>query len=163
MAKEASFDIVSEVDLQEVDNALNQANREISTRFDFKGAKITLERKDEQLHLDAPDDMKRRNVIDILEGKLVKRGINIKSLAYGTPEASLGGRIKQDITLQVGLDKEQSKKITAAIKNLKLKCQASIQGDAVRVTGKNKDDLQAVIAALKAEDFDFAIQFTNYR
>lgn len=163
MAKEASFDVVSQVDMQEVDNALNQTVKEIATRFDFKGSKTVVERKDEVIHLEAADDMKLRNVIDILEGKMVKRGISIKSLKYGKAEPSLGGRVKQDVDLQVGLDKEQTKKITTTIKDLKLKVQASIQGDSVRVTGKNRDDLQAAIAALKAQDFDFAIQFTNYR
>ncbi|KAF5054224.1 YajQ family cyclic di-GMP-binding protein [Proteiniclasticum sp. QWL-01] len=163
MAKEASFDVVSQVDLQEVDNALNQTEREITTRFDFKGSNTTIERKDQVIHIDTTDDMKLRNVIDMFEGKLVKRGINIKSLKYGKIVPSLGGRVKQDIDLQIGLDKEQTKKITSTIKDLKLKVQATIQGDSVRVTGKNKDDLQAAIAALKAQDFDFAVQFTNYR
>ena len=163
MAKEASFDVVSQVDLQEVDNALNQTEREITTRFDFKGSNTTIERKDQVIHIDTTDDMKLRNVIDMFEGKLVKRGINIKSLKYCKIVPSLGGRVKQDIDLQIGLDKEQTKKITSTIKDLKLKVQATIQGDSVRVTGKNKDDLQAAIAALKAQDFDFAVQFTNYR
>ncbi len=163
MAKESSFDIVSQVDMQEVDNAVNQAEKEITTRFDFKGSNTKLERKEEVIHIDTTDDMKLRNVQDILEGKLVKRGISVKSLKYGKTESSLGGRVKQDVTIQVGLDKEQTKKITTMVKDLKLKVQASIQGDSVRITGKNKDDLQAAIAALKAEDFDFAMQFTNYR
>lgn len=163
MAKEASFDIVSQVDLQEVDNALNQTEKEITTRFDFKGSNTKIERKEQIIHIDTTDDMKLRNVIDIFEGKLVKRGIPIKALKYGKIDPSLGGRVKQDVTVQAGLDKEQTKKITTLIKDLKLKVQASIQGDSVRVTGKNKDDLQAAIAALKAQDFDFAVQFTNYR
>ncbi len=163
MAKDASFDIVSQVDMQEVDNALNQTDKEISTRFDFKGSNTKIERKDEEIHIDTTDDMKMKNVVDVLEGKLVKRGVNLKSFEYGKIESSLGGRVKQNIKIRVGLDKEQAKKITTKIKDLKLKVTPSVQGDAVRVTGKNKDDLQTAIAALKAADFDFAIQFTNYR
>ena len=163
MAKESSFDIVSTVEIQEVENAVNQTEKEITTRFDFKGSNTKIERKEEIIHIDTTDDMKLRNVLDVLESKLVKRGISIKSLKYGKIESSLGGRVKQDITVQVGLDKDQTKKVTARVKELKLKVQASIQGDSVRITGKNKDDLQTAIAALKAEDFDFAVQFTNYR
>ena len=163
MAKDASFDVVSQVDLQEVDNAVNQTEKEIATRFDFKGSKTTIERKEEIISIDAPDDMKLRNVIDMLESKLVKRGVSIKALKYGKVIPSLGGRVKQDVTVQVGLDKDQTKKITTAIKDSKLKVQAAIQGDSVRITGKNKDDLQAAIALLKAAEFDFAVQFTNYR
>ena len=134
MAKEASFDVVSQVELSEVDNALNQTEKEIATRFDFKGSKTTIERKDSVIQIDAPDDMKLRNVIDMLEAKLVKRGISIKSLKFGKVIPSLGGRVKQDITVQVGLDKEQTKQITTTIKELTLKVQASIQGDSVRIT-----------------------------
>ncbi|NLB21753.1 MAG: YajQ family cyclic di-GMP-binding protein [Clostridium sp.] len=163
MAKDASFDVVSEVDMQEVDNALNQAVKEITTRFDFRGSKVVMERKDEVIHLEAEDDMKLRNIIDVLQAKMVKRGISVKSLKLGKVESSLGGRVKQDLNLQVGLDREQAKKITTAIKDSKLKVQASVQGDSVRITGKKRDDLQEAIAALKGQDFDFAVQFTNYR
>lgn len=163
MAKDASFDVVSEVDMQEVDNALNQALKEITTRFDFRGSKVVMERKDEVIHLEAEDDMKLRNMIDVLQAKAVKRGISVKSLKLGKVESSLGGRVKQDINLQVGLDREQAKKITTAIKDSKLKVQASVQGDSVRITGKKRDDLQEAIAVLKSQDFDFAVQFTNYR
>ena len=163
MAKDASFDVVSEVDMQEVDNALNQAVKEITTRFDFRGSKVVMERKDEVIHLEAEDDMKLRNIIDVLQAKMVKRGISVKSLKLGKVESSLGGRVKQDLNLQVGLDREQAKKITTAIKDSKLKVQASVQGDSVRITGKKRDDLQEAIAALKSQDFDFAVQFTNYR
>ena len=163
MAKDASFDVVSQVDMQEVDNALNQAVKEITTRFDFRGSKVVMERKDEVIHLEAEDDMKLRNIIDVLQAKMVKRGISVKSLKLGKVESSLGGRVKQDLNLQVGLDREQAKKITTAIKDSKLKVQASVQGDSVRITGKKRDDLQEAIAALKGQDFDFAVQFTNYR
>lgn len=155
--------MVSEVDMQEVDNALNQAVKEITTRFDFRGSKVVMERKDEVIHLEAEDDMKLRNIIDVLQAKMVKRGISVKSLKLGKVESSLGGRVKQDLNLQVGLDREQAKKITTAIKDSKLKVQASVQGDSVRITGKKRDDLQEAIAALKGQDFDFAVQFTNYR
>ncbi len=163
MAKDSSFDVVSQVDMQEVDNAVNQTEWEITTRFDFKGTNTKIERKEDVIHIDTADDMKLKNVVEVLEGKLVKRGVSIKSLKYGKVDPSLGGRVKQDITVQVGLDKEQAKQITTRIKALKLKVQPSVQGDSVRITGKNKDDLQAAIQALKAEEFDFAIQFTNYR
>lgn len=163
MAKDPSFDVVSEVDMQEVDNALNQAVKEITTRFDFKGSKVVMERKDEVIHLEAEDDMKLRNIVDVLQAKMVKRGISVKSLKLGKVESSLGGRVKQDLNLQVGLDRDQAKKITTAIKDSKLKVQASIQGDSVRITGKKRDDLQDAIAVLKGQDFDFAVEFTNYR
>ncbi len=163
MAKESSFDVVSQVDMQEVDNAVNQTDREITTRFDFKGSNTKIERKDEIIHIDTSDEMKLQNVVDVLETKLVKRGVSIKALKYSKVDPSLGGRVKQDITVQAGLDKEQAKQITSRVKSLKLKVQAAIQGDSVRITGKNKDDLQVAIQALKEEDFDFAIQFNNFR
>lgn len=163
MAKDASFDIVSEVDMQEVDNALNQADKEIGQRFDFKGSNTKIERKDQEIHIDTTDDMKLRNVLDVFEGKLVKRNVDIKSFDYGKVEPSLGGRVKQIVKVRSGIDKEQAKKITTAIKDSKLKVQASIQGDAVRVTGKSRDDLQEVIRMLRDKNFDFALQFTNYR
>lgn len=163
MAKEASFDIVSQVDMQEVDNALNQAEKEISQRFDFKGSNTKIERKDEEIHIDTLDDMKIKNVVDVFEGKLVKRKVDIKSFEYGKIEPSLGGRVKQVIKIKSGIDKDQAKKITTAIKDSKLKVQSQIQGDAVRVTGKSRDDLQEVIRILREKNFDFALQFTNYR
>ncbi len=163
MAKDASFDIVSEISMQEVDNALNQTDKEITQRFDFKGSNTKIERKDEEIHIDTTDDMKMRNVTDVFEGKLVKRGIDIKSFEYGKIEPSLGGRVKQTIKIRSGIDKDQAKKITSAIKDSKIKVQAAIQGDSVRVTGKNRDDLQEVIRMLKDKNFDFALQFTNYR
>lgn len=163
MAKDASFDIISEVDMQEVDNALNQADKEITQRFDFKGSNTKIERKENEIHIDTLDDMKLRNVIDVFEGKLVKRNVDIKSFEYGKVEPSLGGRVKQTIKIRSGIDKEQAKKITTAIKDSKIKVQAAIQGDAVRVTGKNRDDLQEVIRMLREKNFDFAMQFTNYR
>lgn len=163
MAKDCSFDIVSEVNMQEVDNALNQAAKEITGRFDFKGSNSTIERKDNEIVMNTTDDFKLENMTDIFEAKLIKRGISPKSFEYGKVESSLGGRVKQNVKIRVGIDKEQAKKITTMIKDKKLKVQASIQGDSIRVTGKNKDDLQEVIAAVKGADLDFAVQFTNYR
>ena len=163
MAKDSSFDIVSEVNMQEVDNALNQASKEITGRFDFKGSNSTIERKENEIIINTTDDFKLENMTDIFEAKLIKRGISPKSFEYGKIESSLGGRVKQIVKIRVGIEKEQAKKITTLIKDKKLKVQAAIQGDAIRVTGKNKDDLQEVIQAIRNEEYDFAIQFTNYR
>lgn len=163
MAKDSSFDIVSEVNMQEVDNALNQAQKEITGRFDFKGSNSTIERKDNEIVMNTVDDFKLENITDIFEAKLIKRGVSPKSFEYGKIESSLGGRVKQVVKIRVGIEKEQAKKITTLIKDKKLKVQASIQGDTIRVTGKNKDDLQEVIKAVKDAEFDFAVQFTNYR
>lgn len=163
MAKDSSFDIVSEVNMQEVDNALNQAQKEITGRFDFKGSNSTIERKDNEIVMNTVDDFKLENMTDIFEAKLIKRGVSPKSFEYGKIESSLGGRVKQVVKIRVGIEKEQAKKITTLIKDKKLKVQASIQGDTIRVTGKNKDDLQEVIKAVKDAEFDFAVQFTNYR
>lgn len=163
MAKDSSFDIVSEVDMQEVDNALNQAQKEITGRFDFKGSNSTIERKENEITINTLDEMKLDNMVDIFEAKLIKRGVSPKSFEYGKVESSLGGRVKQIVKIRAGIEKEQAKKITSLIKDKKLKVQASIQGDSVRVTGKNKDDLQTVIQAIKEADFEFAVQFTNYR
>ena len=161
--KDSSFDIVSQVNLAEVDNAVNQADKEITQRFDFKGSKTTIERKENVITINTSDDFKMQNVIDILQTKLVKREVPLKAMEYGEIETSLGGRVKQEIKIMVGLEKEQTKAITSLIKDSKVKVQAAIQGDIVRVTGKNKDDLQDVMQALRAADFSFNIQFTNYR
>ena len=161
--KDSSVDIVSQVNLAEVDNAVNQADKEITQRFDFKGSKTTIERKENVITINTSDDFKMQNVIDILQTKLVKREVPLKAMEYGEIETSLGGRVKQEIKIMVGLDKDQTKAITSLIKDSKVKVQAAIQGDIVRVTGKNKDDLQDVMQALRAADFTFNIQFTNYR
>ncbi|KAB3527351.1 YajQ family cyclic di-GMP-binding protein [Alkaliphilus serpentinus] len=163
MAKDSSFDIVSKVDLQEVSNAVNQTEKEINSRFDLKGTNTTIEKTDEDITIAADDDFKLKNVIDILQTKLAKRDVSLKSLEYGKVEHALGGRVKQTIKLRQGIDKDHSKKITTLIKDSKIKVQASIQGDAVRVSGKNKDDLQEVMQLLKAADLPIALQFTNYR
>ena len=165
MADTNSFDIVSEVDLQEVDNAINQARKEIAQRFDFKGSKssIDLDQKEKQVTVHSDDDFKLKSVIDILQGKLIKRGVPLKSLSYGTVEQAAGGTVRQVVKLLVGIDKDNSRKIVKMIKDTKLKVQAQIMEDQVRVSGKNKDDLQAVIKMVRDANLPFAVQFTNYR
>jgi len=162
-SKDASFDIVSQVDMAEVDNALNQTDKEITQRFDFKGSNTTIERKEENIVIVTSDDFKLQNVVDILQTKLAKREVPLKAMEYGKIESSLGGRVKQEIKIKVGIDKDQSKILTSLIKDSKIKVQAAIQGDSIRVTGKNRDDLQAVIALIKGADLPFNTQFTNYR
>lgn len=163
MAKDPSFDIVSQVDLQEVDNAINQATKEIVSRFDLKDSKTTMERKDKEITIHTSDDFTLRQVIDILELKLSKRNVPLKAFEYGKVESSLGGRVKQDIKVRIGIEQEQAKKITKLIKDSKLKVSAQIQGDSVRVTGKKRDDLQAVMQLIRDANFDFNTQFVNYR
>jgi uncharacterized protein YajQ (UPF0234 family) len=158
-----SFDVVSEVDLQEVDNAVNQAMKEIGTRYDFKGTKCTIERKDKVLALVADDEFKLKAVVDVLQGKLVKRGVPLNNLTYGKQETALGGTMKQEVTIQVGVPQEKAKLIVKEIKESKLKVQGSINGELVRVSGKNRDDLQTTIAHLKAKDFGLTLTFTNFR
>ncbi|GAB6157558.1 YajQ family cyclic di-GMP-binding protein [Desulfotomaculum varum] len=164
MAKENSFDIVSRVNLQEVVNAVNQALREIENRFDFKGSKskIIFDGKSE-ITLISDDDFKLRNVIDILESKLVKRGVNLKSLRYGKVEPAAGDTVRQLVTLVQGIDQDIAKKIVKTIKDSKIKVQVTIQGDQLRVAGKNRDDLQAAIALVKGMELTIPVEFTNYR
>ena len=162
-AKENSFDIVSEVDLQEVDNALNQARREIETRFDFKGSKSEIKQESNNITLVSDDEFKMRNVADILESKMIKRGIDIKALKYGKVEPAAGDTVRQQVTIQQGIDKDLGKEIVKDIKNSKIKVQASINGDKLRVAGKDRDDLQAVIKMLKEKDYNVPLQFSNYR
>ena len=165
MAKNSSFDIVSEVDLQEVDNAINQAIKEIRQRYDLKDSKTELElnKKDKIISLNTKDDYSRKQSIDILQTKLIKRGLSIKALKLQEPEPAAGGRLKQTINLQSGISKENAKKITKLVKDLKLKVNAQIMDEKVRVQGAKKDDLQAVIQAVKDADFDFPTQFVNYQ
>lgn len=158
-----SFDIVSKVDLQEVDNAVNQASKEIAQRYDFKGSKSELTQEKDQIKILADDDYKLKAVIDVLQSKLIKRAIPIKALDYGKLEQASGGMVRQIITIQQGISKEKGKEIVAAIKESKLKVQGQIQDDQVRVTGKNRDDLQATIQFLKGKDMDIEMQFTNFR
>ena len=164
MASSSSFDIVCEMNLQEVTNAVDQARREVANRYDFRGSncKIELDKQDHSLRLIADDEMKMQTLIDILLTKLVKREVPTKALVYGKTEPS-GKVLKKQITVQEGLSKEQCREITKLVKDTKLKVQAQIQGDSVRVTGKNKDELQTVMQELKSQNFDFDMQFTNYR
>jgi uncharacterized protein YajQ (UPF0234 family) len=163
VAKENTFDIVSRVDMQEVRNSVDQAVRELRTRFDFKGSRSDIIFDGEEITLVGDDDFKLRNVVDILESKLVKRGINIKALRYGKVEPAAKDTVRQKLTLVQGVDKEQSKIITKLVKDSKLKVQVSIQGDQVRVSGKNRDDLQEIIKIIKDYEFDIPLQFVNYR
>src|SRR6266571_3001508 len=145
-----SFDIVSKVDMQEVDNALNQARKEIVQRYDFKGSRtsIELKQKEFEIVLISDDDFKMKAVVDILQSKFVKRGVPLKALSYGGIEPAAGGTVRQTIRLQNGIDKENAKHITGLIKDSRLRVQAQIMDDQVRVSGKNKDDLQAIMAIL---------------
>ena len=161
---ENSFDIVSKVDLQEVSNAIQNALKEVHTRFDLKDTKseIALEGKD-AIILSSSDEYKLKAVNDILQSKLVKRGVPLKALTYATVEAAAGSRARQKITMQQGIPTEKAKEMVRIIKDSKKKVQASIQGDSVRVTGKDRDTLQEIIALLKGRDFGIDMQFTNYR
>lgn len=165
MASDFSFDVVSQVDFQEVDNAINQTIKEIKTRFDFKGSKSDLifNREEKKISFLADDDMKLKNIVAILEGKFAKRGISIKVLKYGIQEKALGGMIRQNAEIIQGIPQEKAKDIVRRIKDLKLKVQPSIQGDEIRVSGRTKDDLQIVIQFLKGANLDLPLQFTNYR
>ncbi len=163
MAKENSFDIVSKTDYAEVTNALNQTAKEISQRFDFKGSKATIEMINKDLVLAAEDEMKLRNMNDILQGKFVKRGISLKALDYQKIEPAAGGTVRQTVKIQQGIPTEKAKEVVKFLKDAKLKVQASIQGETVRVSGKDRDTLQDVIAKLKAKDFGIDMQFDNYR
>jgi uncharacterized protein YajQ (UPF0234 family) len=163
MAKENSFDIVSKTDYAEVTNALNQTAKEISQRFDFKGSRAAVELADKDLILSAEDDTRLRNMNDILQGKLIKRGISLKALDYQKVEPAAGGTVRQTVKIQQGIPTDKAKEIVKFIKDAKLKVQASIQGETVRVSGKDRDTLQDVIAKLKAKDFGIDMKFDNYR
>ena len=158
-----SFDIVSEVNQVEVRNALDQANKEISTRFDFKGSDARVEHKEKELTLYADDDFKLKQVTDVLLGKLAKRGVDVRSLKFGNVEKISGDKVKQIVTIRVGIEQELSKKIVKLMKDSKLRVQASIQGDAVRVSGGKRDELQNAIALVKKTVTDFPVQFGNFR
>ncbi len=160
---EPSFDVVSEVALPEVANAVAQAQKELANRFDLKGTAAGIEQKEDLLVLTANDEFGLRAVNDILQTKLVKRGVNLKSLQYGKAEPAAKATVRQEVTIVHGIASEKAKEIVKAIKDAKLKVQAAIQADQVRVTGKKKDDLQAVISLLRSKDFGIPLQFTNYR
>jgi uncharacterized protein YajQ (UPF0234 family) len=165
MADEHSFDIVSKVDLQEVSNAVQQAVKEISQRFDFKGSKsnIELDKEKNEIMIVSDDEYKLKSVADILQGKLVKRKVSLKSLIYGKIEPAISGTAKQAIKLQQGIPVEKAKEIIKIIKDTKLKVQSEIQKDQVRVKAKKIDDLQSAISFLKEKDFGIHIEFVNYR
>lgn len=165
MAKDSSFDVVSQVDVPEVVNAVHQAQKEMEQRFDFRGSKSSIEfdEKNSTLTLVGDDDFKLQNVIDILEGKFSKRGVSLRALDYGKVEPAAGGTVRQVATLRQGIPQEKAKEITKVVRDSKIKVQATIQGDQVRVSGAKKDDLQAVIALLKEQDFGIDLQFINYR
>lgn len=164
MAQQNTFDITSQIELAEVVNAINQALKEVTTRFDFKGSKSEIElEKQEAIILTSDDEYKLNSLNDILQAKLVKRGVPLKGLTYGKIEKALGGTVRQRVSLQQGIPQDKAKDIVKFIKDTKLKVQASIQGDLVRVAGKDRDVLQSVIAALRGHDFGIGMQFTNYR
>jgi cyclic-di-GMP-binding protein len=160
---DSSFDIVSSVDLQEVKNAIAQAMKELQTRFDLKGTNSTVELQGEELALASSDEFKLKAVRDVLEGRLVKRNVPLKALTFGDIDKALGGTVRQKISLQKGIPTEKAREIVKLIKGSKLKVQAAIQGDQLRVSGKNRDDLQGVIRLLKGTDLGIDMQFTNYR
>lgn len=165
MSTDSSFDVVSRVDMAEVVNAVNQSTKEMETRFDFRGSKssIKLDEKKGELTLVGDDEMKLKNVIDILQTKLVKRGIALRALDYGKVDDAAGGTLRQVVTLKQGISQEKAKQVTQAIRDSKLKVKAEIRGEEVRVSGAKKDDLQAVIQMLRSKDFGIELQFMNYR
>lgn len=165
MAQQFSFDIVSEINLQEVDNAVNQAIKELGTRFDFKGSKSSIEflRPEKKIRLIADDELKLRNLKDILQTRMATRKVPLKALQFGETEQAFEGTLRQEITLIQGIEKEKAKEIVKVIKGSGLKVQPSIQEDQIRVTSRSKDDLQAVMTQLRNTSIDIPLQFTNYR
>ena len=165
MASKFSFDIVSEVDFQEVDNAVNQAIKEIAQRYDLKDShtEMELNKYDKVIKVNTRDDYAIKTSLDILQSKFIKRKISLKTLQADEPEPASGGRLRQNINLQSGISKENAKKITKLIKDLKLKVNAQIMDEQVRVQGPKKDELQQVIQAVKDADYDFPVQFVNYK
>jgi len=165
VADQFSFDVVSEVNMQELKNALDQATKEVKQRFDFKDSKteIALKEKEKELVVVSDDDYKLNAVIDIIKAKCIKRGVSLKAFDYGAIEPALSGTVRQTAKIQSGLVSETAKEITKAVKESKLKVQAQIQGEQVRVLSKSKDELQSTMALLKGKDFGVDLQFTNYR
>ena len=165
MAEEYSFDVVSKLDLQEVENAVAQANKEISTRFDFKGSvsRVDWDKKESLLTLYSDDAYRLKSVIDILQNKLIKRGVSLKSLDFQAVEDAERSTVRQKVKMKQGIESEKAKAIVKAVKEAKLKANASIQGDQLRVTSKSKDELQNVMNLLRAQDYGLPLQFTNYR
>ncbi len=163
MGKDQSFDIASKTDLSEVRNAINMTMKEVLQRFDFKGTKSEIKIEETDLVLLSDDEYKLRSLIEILEQKLVKRGVSLKALTYGKVESALSGTVRQRVSIQQGIPTEKAKEITKFIRDTKLKAQASIQADVVRVSSRDRDVLQKMIAQLKEKDFGIDMQFTNYR
>ena len=163
MAQQNSFDIVSQVDRAEIVNAINQTMKEVQQRFDFKGSAANVALEDKELVLNAEDETKLRNKNDILQQKLVRRGVSLKAFSYGKAEPAAGSSLRQRAEIQQGIPQEKAKEIVRFIKDSKVKVQAAIQGDVVRISGKDRDTLQEVIAKLKSKDFGIHMEFTNYR
>ncbi|MBA2524860.1 MAG: YajQ family cyclic di-GMP-binding protein [Pyrinomonadaceae bacterium] len=163
MAQQNSFDIVSQVDRAEVTNAIHQTVKEVKQRFDFKGSAANVALEKDALVLTAEDETKLRNMNDILQQKLVRRGVPLKALTYGAMEPAAGGTVRQEAAIQQGIPQDKAKEVVKFIKDSKAKVQASIQADVVRVSGKDRDTLQDIIAKLKEKDFGIDMQFTNYR
>ncbi len=163
MAQQNSFDIASTVDRAEVTNAINQTMKEVGQRFDFKGSTAQVALEGDALMMTAEDETRLRNMNDILQQKLVRRGVPLKAFNYGKIEAAAGGTVRQEVAIQQGIPTEKAKEVVKFIKDTKVKVQAAIQGDVVRVTGRDRDILQDVIAKLKTKDFGIDMQFTNYR
>jgi len=165
MAQQNSFDIVSEVNLQEVDNALNQARKEITQRYDFKDSKTVIEYipNEKQISIHTIDEFHLKSAVDVVQSKLVKRGISLKALRYGAVDSAANSTVRQLITLIIGIDKDDARAIVKLIKDSKIRVQAQIMDDQVRVSGKDKDDLQSVIKLVREADLSFPVQFVNYR
>jgi uncharacterized protein YajQ (UPF0234 family) len=158
-----SFDVVSKVDRQEVDNAVNQTRKEIGQRYDFKGTKTEITLDGDVIQVVSDDDFKVKAVVDVLQSKLARRSVPLKALDFGKIEPAAGGLARQRITVQQGIDADRGRHLAKLVRDSKLKVQAQIQGDQVRISGKKRDDLQAVIQLLKSTDLDFAVQFINFR
>lgn len=163
MATEHSFDIVSKMDMQELQNAVTQAEKEISTRFDFKGSKSEFSLEKDALVIVSDDEYKLKSVIDILQSKMARRGLSIKNMEFGKIEPAAGGTVRQRVRIKQGIGQEDAKKINVMIRDSKLKVKSQIQGDQIRVTGKSKDDLQGVIALLRGADLPLELQFVNMK
>ena len=163
MSSENSFDIISKFDLQEMNNAITQAEKEIETRFDFKGSKSSFKLEKETLVIASDDEYKLTSVIDILQSKMIKRGLTLKNVDYGKIEPASMGTVRQKLTLKQGIDQENAKKINVLIRDSKLKVKSQIQGDQIRVTGKSKNDLQAIMQLLRKADLSLDVQFTNVK
>ncbi|MBC5829403.1 MAG: YajQ family cyclic di-GMP-binding protein [Candidatus Eremiobacteraeota bacterium] len=163
MAADSSFDVVSKIDQQELENALNSARKEIAGRFDFKNSKSSIENTDKEITVVADDELKMKNVIDIIQSKAIKRGISLKAFQFGKLEPAAHQTVRQVITLRTGIPKDKSKPLTEAIKASKLKVSAQYQDEQIRVSGKSRDDLQKVQQLLKGMDYELPLQFVNYR